>query len=162
MTTLHCSAWSAFLAATMLLFDNALVTQSRFILLDSMLVFFILLSLYLYLLARQRPALSVLWIILITLTGISLGCAMSIKFVGLFAMALVGLLVLRDLWYALGDTSNSLRHLGHRVLWLFVGLILVPAAVYIQFFSIHFSLLHKSGPGDAFMSTMFQVSCGCT
>ena len=37
-----------------------------------------------------------------------------------------------------------------------LGLIVVPAFVYLSFFYIHFSSLPKSGSGDNFMSPAFQ------
>lgn len=43
---IRCSELSAFLGSMLVALDNALVTQSRFILLDSILVFFILASVY--------------------------------------------------------------------------------------------------------------------
>ena len=39
--------------------------------------------------------------------GFSLGCAFSVKWVGLFVIALVGLRTLRDLWDLLGDLRNT-------------------------------------------------------
>ena len=36
-------------------------------------------------------------------TGIALGCVLSVKWVGLFAVALVGLHTLDDLWTMFGD-----------------------------------------------------------
>ena len=37
-----------------------------------------------------------------------------------------------------------------------LGLIVVPAVMYLSFFYIHFWALPKSGSGDAFMSPAFQ------
>jgi dolichyl-phosphate-mannose-protein mannosyltransferase len=45
-----------------------------------------------------------------------------------------------------------LKHFGAR----FFGFILVPAAVYLFWFYVHFAVLNQSGPGDVFMSTQFQ------
>jgi dolichyl-phosphate-mannose-protein mannosyltransferase len=38
-----------------------------------------------------------------TATGISIGCVASVKWVGLFAIALVGLNTIQDLWDMFGD-----------------------------------------------------------
>ena len=46
------------------------------------------------------------------------------------------------------------RHFAARV----IGLILVPAIVYLSFFWVHFAILTHSGTGDSFMSPQFQES----
>ncbi|KAJ9068761.1 Dolichyl-phosphate-mannose--protein mannosyltransferase 4 [Entomophthora muscae] len=79
--------------------------------------------------------------------------------VGLFTFATVGLAVVCDLWglldYRRGlSISHVLQHFMARVL----GLILIPALVYLSFFWIHFKILTNSGTGDAFMSPEFQTT----
>jgi len=44
------------------------------------------------------------------------------------------------------------RHFVARV----IGLILVPAVIYLSFFWVHFAILTQSGSGDSFMSPAFQ------
>ena len=50
------------------------------------------------------------WWVWLILTGISLGCVLSIKWVGLFAITLVGLFTLEDLWVMLGDLKMPIVH----------------------------------------------------
>lgn len=98
------------------------------------------------------------WWTWLLLTGASLGCVLSVKWVGLFAVALVGLYTLEDLWDMWGDVSMPKKtYLNH---WLarIVGLILVPFSIYVFSFVLHFKLLYKSGPGDAQMSSLFQAN----
>jgi dolichyl-phosphate-mannose-protein mannosyltransferase len=97
-------------AATMLLFDNALTTQSRLILLDSYLVFFTATTAMFWCLFNQerhapfRPK----WWALLSLCGLSLGLVASCKWVGLFMVAAVGLYTVTDLWQTFGDVSVPL------------------------------------------------------
>ena len=51
----------------------------------------------------QKKSFSVEWFTWLTLTGISIGCVCSVKWVGLFAMALVGAYTVEDLWNKFGD-----------------------------------------------------------
>jgi len=47
------------------------------------------------------------WWAWMSLAGFSLGCAFSVKWVGLFVITLVGLRTVRDLWDLLGDLRNT-------------------------------------------------------
>lgn len=93
----------------------------------------------------------------LVLTGVSIGCVSGVKWVGFFITALVGLLTIDELWQMLGDTrmpkSTFIRHFGSRVF----GLIIVPFAIYVMAFQVHFAVLNKSGSGDANMSSLFQA-----
>ncbi|KAI9254306.1 dolichyl-phosphate-mannose-protein mannosyltransferase [Sporodiniella umbellata] len=151
---------ASLLAATMVLLDNAYLTISRFILLDSMLLFFTCTSLYtlsvfhnLKHIPFSRP-----WWTWLTMTGVSLGCVLSVKWVGLFAVALVGVYTVEDLWDMLGNTQMPKKtYLNH---WMarILSLIMIPSSIYIFSFVLHFKLLYKSGPGDAQMSSLFQAN----
>ncbi|KAJ8938509.1 hypothetical protein NQ318_005173 [Aromia moschata] len=96
------------------------------------------------------------WWFWLTFTGTMLACCMSVKFVGLFVILLVGLMTVVDLWDILGDmsrpVSDTLRHLVTRA----VCLILLPILLYIVFFYIHLRVLNRSGNGDGFYSSAFQ------
>ncbi|KAL1921001.1 uncharacterized protein VTP21DRAFT_11636 [Calcarisporiella thermophila] len=156
---LRYSERASILAATMVLLELSLLTISRFILLDSMLLFFTAASLFC--LARfhnyQSESFSPDWWLWLYLTGVSIGCVASVKWVGLFAVALVGLYTVSDLWDKFGDTTMKpsiyIRHWIARI----VCLIIVPICIYIGCFAIHFAILNRSGPGDAQMSSLFQA-----
>jgi dolichyl-phosphate-mannose-protein mannosyltransferase len=93
------------LTTIMVLCDLAWLTISRFILLDSMLLFFTVLTVFC--LTRfhteQYDPFSPDWWVWLTFTGISIGCVASIKWVGLFVTALVGIYIIEDLWEKFGD-----------------------------------------------------------
>ncbi|KAF9163839.1 hypothetical protein DFQ26_002095 [Actinomortierella ambigua] len=150
---------TCFMAAFFVTFDNMMVTQTRLILLDSMLVFFMMCSLYCYIRfykTRNHPFSTSWWTWLVA-TGVSIGLTTSVKMVGLFTVATVGMAVLYDLWNLLDirrglKMSEFMRHFYARA----IGLILVPFLIYLFWFYVHFEVLKYSGPGDDFMSTEFQ------
>ncbi|KAG0215255.1 hypothetical protein BGX28_000474 [Mortierella sp. GBA30] len=147
------------LAGFFITFDNMLVTQTRLILLDSMLVFFMVCSIYSYVkFYKQRSnPFSVNWWSWMIATGFFIAMTTSVKMVGLFTVATIGVAVLCDLWELLDirrrlTMQEFMSHFWARV----VGLILVPIVVYLFWFYVHFAILTHSGPGDDFMSTEFQ------
>ncbi|KNC98481.1 uncharacterized protein SPPG_06181 [Spizellomyces punctatus DAOM BR117] len=157
---LHFSKPASFLMAIMVLCDIALMTISRFILLDSMLLFFTTLSVFCLTVFRnlQRTApFSKEWWTWLFATGVSIGAVASVKWVGLFAVALVGLHTIEDLWEMLGDLKMPPSHYARHWMARIAGLILTPIAIYLFSFVIHFAILNRSGPGDAQMSSLFQA-----
>ncbi|TPX65799.1 dolichyl-phosphate-mannose---protein mannosyltransferase [Chytriomyces confervae] len=151
---------STFLA-TMVMLDVALLSISRFILLDSLLLFFTALSAYCLVVFRnyqKTEPLSTRWHIWMAYTGISIGCCLSVKWVGLFVIALVGLNTLEDLWVMLGDLKMPVRTYARHWIVRIAFLILLPAAVYVFSFWLHFTILNESGEGDAQMSSLFQAN----
>ncbi|KAJ1931459.1 Dolichyl-phosphate-mannose--protein mannosyltransferase 1, partial [Linderina pennispora] len=87
------------LGALVIAFENALLTQSRLILLDSALIFFTGLTIMfwaLFFTEAHRPFSNRWWTYLF-LTGANLGNALSCKWVGLFLVATIGIWTLKDL-----------------------------------------------------------------
>ncbi|KAK2466632.1 hypothetical protein APHAL10511_000890 [Amanita phalloides] len=153
------SQWACHLVALMVLFDIGWLIISRFILLDSMLLFFTFLTVFCLTKFhnQQYQSFSVDWWVWLFLTGFSIGCVTSVKMIGLFVTALVGLYTIEDLWEKFGDLKMPVReqvkHWGARVLCLIV----VPILVFMTTFKLHFMVLNHSGPGDAQMSSLFQA-----
>jgi dolichyl-phosphate-mannose-protein mannosyltransferase len=136
----------AFLGSAMVLFDNAILVESRFILMDSMLLLFGLSAVYFYLIAQsKRNNWRWLWI---CISAITAGAALSVKWTGLNALAII---LLVWLWDQRSLKFSWLRRFGE-----LCALTIIPAILYISVFWIHFSLLPYSGDGDAFMSPQFQ------
>ncbi|MGH3786621.1 MAG: phospholipid carrier-dependent glycosyltransferase [Pseudonocardiaceae bacterium] len=132
--------------AVLLLLDNAILVESRFILIDSMLLLFGISAITCYLASRRYTG-RAHWILLAS-SAVLAGMAASTKWTGLTALGVIGLM-----WLA-----QTLRHRVSLRLALprAAILVLVPAFVYVTVFAIHFQLLPNSGPGDAFMSQRFQ------
>ncbi|CAL1705382.1 unnamed protein product [Somion occarium] len=154
-------SWRAcHLVALMVLFDVAWLCISRFILLDSMLLFFTFTTVFCLskFHNQQYHSFSFDWWMWLAMTGISIGCVTSVKWVGLFVTALVGLYTIEDLWDKFGDLKmpvrDQIRHWGARI----GCLIVLPILVYMASFKLHFLILNHSGPGDAQMSSLFQAN----
>ncbi|KAJ3119046.1 Protein O-mannosyltransferase 2 [Phlyctochytrium bullatum] len=144
---LRFSAPASIFMTAMVLLDLALLNISRFILLDSMLIFFTCTSAYCLVSFRNRQ-----------LEGhFTPQWYTCVKWVGLFTIALVGLHTIEDLWDLLGDIkmswTNYLKHWFFRIVFL----IALPIAIYILSFYLHFAILYRSGDGDAQMSSLFQA-----
>ncbi|KAF8227100.1 glycosyltransferase family 39 protein [Tricholoma matsutake] len=154
------SRWCCHLVALMVLFDVGWLCISRFILLDSMLLFFTFLTVFCLTKFhnQQYQSFSIDWWLWLLMTGFSIGCVTSVKMVGLFVTALVGLYTIEDLWDKFGDLKMPVReqlaHWGARI----ACLIVVPIFVFMASFKIHFMVLNHSGPGDAQMSSLFQAN----
>jgi len=155
------SVYAATLSSVFVLFDNALISQSRHIFLDAYLLAFLLLAVYSYIRfhkLKQKPF-SVAWFFWLISTGTFLSFTLGVKMVGLFGFMLVGISVLNDLWYIL-DVKNGynyrqvVNHFKARLAFL----LLLPMILYLSFFYIHFQVLNHSGPGDKFMSAKFQAT----
>ncbi len=87
--------------------------------------------------------------------GISIGCVISVKWIGCLTMALVGVYVIFDLFQK--SLYVSLKRFLIYFTEYFVFLFILPLLIYIMFFKIHFLILSDSGPGDGNMSIYFQA-----
>lgn len=149
-------------AASLLLLDNAHIGQTRLILLDATLVFFMALSILCYIrfYKLRHDPFSRKWWKWLMLTGISMSCVISTKYVGAFTFFSIGVPVMIDLWDLLNinrkqgalTLPNFGKHLGARA----IGFIVVPFLMYLFWFQVHFAILIRSGPGDDFMTPEFQ------
>ncbi|CAG8457563.1 10972_t:CDS:10 [Ambispora gerdemannii] len=150
---------TAAFAAGLVLFDNALITQTRLILLDAMLVFFMLCTLYSYIrfYKLRLREFTLDWWFWLVVTGVSLSLTTSVKMVGLFTFATIGVAVLVDLWELLDiQRGLTMRQFRRHFFARSIGLIFTPLAIYLFWFYLHFAILNTSGPGDDFMSPEFQ------
>ncbi|XP_016052089.1 PREDICTED: protein O-mannosyl-transferase 1 isoform X3 [Miniopterus natalensis] len=107
---LHFSHCAAMGAALLMLIENALITQSRLMLLESVLIFFNLLAVLSYLkfsnCQKHRPF-SLNWWLWLMLTGVACSCAVGIKYMGVFTYLLVLGVAAVHAWYLIGDQTLS-------------------------------------------------------
>lgn len=151
---------TAILAGLMVLTDTAMLTQSRLIMLDSILLFFTVLATLAVLKthrSHRSDDFTPRWWFWLFTTGFALGGAVSTKLVGLAVVMLVGCITVSNMWEIVTDRRVTPRLCMHHLMARAIGLILLPAAVYSGLWSVHFSALPLSGTGDPFMSFEFQA-----
>jgi len=137
----------AVFGALLVLFDNALMVESRFVLMDSILLLTGFGAFSCYLKLRSSGGVKRwLWVLA---TAVLMGLLVSTKWTGLAMAGLIG-----AAWAA----DGLLRRTDwRRMTGEFVLIVSVVAAIYTGLFAISFALLNRSGDGDAFMSERFQA-----
>lgn len=153
---------TTWLFTSMVCLELSYVTLAKFILLDSMLLFFTVAVVFCFVRFHNyneaEHYFTRKWWKWILLTGFSIGCACSVKMVGLLVTTLVGIYTVVDLWNKFGDKSITwFQYICHWIARI-IALIIVPFSIFMLCFKIHFDLLYKSGTGDANMSSLFQAN----
>ncbi|XP_061459847.1 protein O-mannosyl-transferase 1 isoform X1 [Rhineura floridana] len=148
-------------AALLFLLENALITQSRLMLLESILIFFILLAVLSYLKfynSQKQSPFSARWWLWLLLTGFCCSCAVGVKYMGLFTYILLLTIAGIHSWQLIGDQTLPNISLLCHLLARGLAFVILPAASYLSFFYVHLALLYRSGPHDQIMSSAFQAS----
>ncbi|XP_062361866.1 protein O-mannosyl-transferase 1 isoform X4 [Cinclus cinclus] len=161
LVELHFSHCAALGAALLILLENSLITQSRFMLLESILIFFILLAVLSYLKfynLQKHSAFSGSWWFWLLLTGVACSCAVGVKYMGLFTYMLLLATAGLHFWHMIGDQNLSNVSLLYHFLARGLALIIIPMGLYLSFFYVHLALLYRSGPHDQIMTSAFQAS----
>jgi len=163
MSQLGFSQWTSALAGFLFIFDNALLTQSHYMLMEPILLFFALSGLLCVLKFRAldpiADAYSARWWGWLISGMTLLTCSFCVKYVGVYSYSLGVAIIGYDYWEKiLGDLSLSkMRVIVHGIARA-VTLLLVPLTVYMGVFYIHLNVLVNAGPHDNAMSSNFQAS----
>jgi len=139
-------------------FDNALVITSRVVMLDALLLACMFLAMYAVLCVHddERSEFTMRYFAALAVAGTALGCAVSIKLVGMGAVAVIGVISLAQLWEVWGEHHRPVRRFAKHVAARLCLLLCLPTALYVTIFALHLDLVPKSGPGDSFVSRAFQ------
>ncbi|XP_042193224.1 protein O-mannosyl-transferase 1 isoform X1 [Callorhinchus milii] len=151
----------ALIAGLLIMFENSLITQSRFMLLESVLACFALLTVLSYLKfynTQRHSPFSVSWWSWLFLTGVACTLTVGVKYMGLFTYLLLLTIAGVHTWQLIGDTVLSNVTVICHVLARVFALLILPAVLYLGIFYIHLTLLYRSGPHDQIMSSTFQAS----
>ncbi|KAM9391358.1 protein O-mannosyl-transferase 1 isoform 2-T2 [Pholidichthys leucotaenia] len=155
---LRFSHLSALGAALLLLLENSLIVQSRFMLLESVLIFFVLLAFFSYLRFHNAPTSSWSRCSWLLLSGVSCGAAVGVKYMGVFSYLLLLGVASAHTWKLIGDRTVSHMHVLVQCACRLACLVVVPILLYVFWFYVHLSILNRSGPHDQLMSSAFQAS----
>jgi len=145
---------ATFLAALFIVFDNAILVQSRFILTDIFILLFGFLGLWLISSTNYESFTNIRItnrrFILLFLGGLSLGAAFSVKWTGLSFLAIALFILFIDF------LEKRFNFNFKSICIYFLCLIVVPILFYFSVFAVHLKILSHSGSGDAFMGPSFQ------
>nr|XP_014095230.1 protein O-mannosyltransferase 1 [Bactrocera oleae] len=152
------SRWTALLGGVLIILDNALLTQSRFILMESMLLFFEACGLYYMLRFQESRFGSSLWLLFGLAAASCFSFATSVKYAGFLTYGLTTYLSCRSLWDKLYDATLSNLHIILETIGRVILFTIVPIMLYISIFYIHLQILYRAGPHDSIMTSAFQAS----
>ncbi|KAI5955038.1 PMT6 [Candida jiufengensis] len=161
------SQYTCWFISLMVIFEQMSLTLSKFILLDSMLLFFVVFTFFglinLHNLISNNKEMSLSGLKWFVITGISIGCVCSVKWVGLFVTALVGIYTVLNLilgFYKCIASNKRSSWTSYSQQWALriFTLILIPSIIYMLAFKVHFMTLNHTGPGDGSISTLLQAS----
>lgn len=139
---------AALISSCYVLFDVGMVTLNQYILLDPILLCFMMASVMgmvkVSKATHNRQTFTLKWWSWLMFTGTMISATISVKFVGLFVILLVGLHTINDLWIELGDLTKPVVSILHRIfccllhqLWnachmkIWPNLIWIPVIKYI-------------------------------
>lgn len=154
---------AAVFSALLMIFDVGLITLGRFILLDPILLFFMMAATMFNFRFNNFREFSLLWWCHLFMTGVMLGCVISVKFVGIFVVLLIGTYTVSDLWWIYCDTQRPLLDFLRHFLARTTCLIATPLTVYLMVFAVHDYIIYKVQDGwglqgDGWLSSGYQMA----
>lgn len=160
MRELGFKSWAGAIAGFMILFDTAVLTQSRFILMESIMMSFSLSALLCVLKFRRVSSapFTAPWFIWLTLASLLVTCAFCVKYIGIYSGFLCTFLLVQDFWRLLPNPRLSDRLLLADFMARVLVVAVVPVLLYLALFQLHFAVLYRAGTHDALMSSQFQAS----
>jgi len=160
LTELGLSYWAGALAGFMVLFDTAILAQSRFILMESIMMFFGLAGLLCVLKFRKlsHSPFSLSWFAWLSASSLFTSAAFCVKYIGIYSGFLSTFLLVQNFWRLLPKKKLSTRQLIVDLLVRGTVMIAIPTTMYLGLFYIHLSVLTKAGTHDALMTSQFQAS----
>ncbi|KAG0301534.1 hypothetical protein BGZ98_008270, partial [Dissophora globulifera] len=132
----------ASIATILVTFDNALTANNRLMTLEAPLMFFMALSFMSWAMfnrQRTRPF-SVIWWTWLMMTGLAVSGAAAVKANGIFTFLTIGFLATGDILNLAISRPVSGIVFGQHLVSRVVMLLLLPIAIYISVFQLHFAV----------------------
>lgn len=139
------------LVSILVITENSLLTQSRFILLEPIILLLTVSSIYCYL--KFRKTYSEPWLGLASLLTTLAFCT---KYSGFHSHIFLLGLVIHNWWQSIELTEPKI--LLRRAFTYSVLLVIIPVVIYVAIYYAHLSWLTKAGPHDHIMTSAFQAS----
>lgn len=151
-----CRLITSFFGASLLMLENSLITQSRFILLDSPLILGISICVYGLKRSQVEPPFTKLWFKSLIITGWGAGITLSTKANGILVFVWLWIIASIQLWYYLGDLEITDWQWYKHVFIKVCTIGLFPLTIYLACFYVHFANLPFPGSGSGAFSPDFQ------
>ncbi|XP_055600559.1 protein O-mannosyltransferase 1 [Uranotaenia lowii] len=142
----------------LVVFDNALLTHSRFILMEPMLLLFSSVGILFVFKHLNSVPFSLRWWLSGATAAAFLTAAVCVKYIGFYSYLLACYIIGRHVWMQLPDRSQSNAYLLAKSVSKAVLFVAVSVGVYVGCFYVHLGILHKAGPHDSVMTSAFQAS----
>lgn len=91
------------------------------------------------------------------IAGASIGCIISVKYIGVFTVLYIGFLVIEDIWKMISDNNYNIKDVAIYFGAFASFFIILPAVLYILFFVLHFRFTLNSTDADSTYSPAFQA-----
>jgi len=133
------------------------LAQSRYVLLESMMILLSLLAMLGALKMKRAKPFSTRWLAWLATTVSCMGAAFSVKYLAIYSCWLVFVVVAREWWFRVADRRVTLKQLALEASTMVSAAIFIPLLIYIGSFYAHLALLTKAGSHDSLMTSAFQV-----
>ncbi|XP_055629709.1 protein O-mannosyltransferase 1 [Toxorhynchites rutilus septentrionalis] len=142
----------------LVVFDNALLTHSRFVLMEPMLLLFSSVGILFVLKFLASVPFSTRWWSFGALAAAFLTAAVLVKYIGFYSYLLACYIIGRHVWMQLPDRTQSNLYLVVKSILKATLFVTVSLALYVGCFYVHLDSLYKAGPHDSVMTSAFQAS----
>ncbi|QPG76242.1 hypothetical protein FOA43_003628 [Brettanomyces nanus] len=146
----------ALFGAFIVAFENSISEQSRFMFVDSPMLFFIAFAVSMIKTLQNSRAFSRKWLSVLFLSGISLGFVISSRVIGIFTLIWAILVTIKETWFDLGDLRLKTSFVMKTGFSKLTAFLTIPFTIYLFFFFIHLNILTNKGPGYGKMSPEFE------
>ncbi|KAI9489426.1 hypothetical protein BDB00DRAFT_791129 [Zychaea mexicana] len=147
-------------AAGLLIFENGLITQSRFLMPEGLLCLLCSLTALTWAiqLRKQEREPFMIPYNLQAITGVLMGCALSIKWQGVISLVVTWTSTLTYLWKILGEKKFGFNYVAKQFIARFITTAVLPLCIYLMLFHIHIGMIPMAGDHDLVVSPRLRFS----